>query len=145
MPRRALAMLFGLGLTLAVVPALAQDRKPEEPADDLKVLQGSWVSKDDTGESVWTFKGNDLSLATPTRKYDMTIKLDPAAKPHKTIDFHVKADSPNAAGAKAEGIYKIEGAKLVICFGSEQAGRPEAFEADMQMTFLFDLSRKKDE
>lgn len=111
---------------------------------DLKAFEGVWVSTDDTGESTWTFKGDRLELVTPTRKYEISLKLDPTAKPHKTIELIVQPNSPNAAGYTAPGIYKIEGDKAAICFGDDQSGRPEKFESNFPSAFFFELTRKKD-
>lgn len=120
------------------------DPKPDDLKGDLKAVQGRWVSKDESGESTWTFKGGKLLLETPSRKYEIVIKLDDEAKPLKTIDFDVEKDSPNAAGIKAKGIYKLEGDKLTICFGGPEGDRPTEFAGDFQSTFLFELTKKKD-
>ena len=110
---------------------------------DLKMLQGDWTSKDDQGESTWTFKGDKLHLKTPDREYKITITIDEKAKPDKTMDFAVAADSPNAKDFKALGIYKLDGEKKAsICFGAEGDNRPSAFETDFGKTFSFDLTRK---
>ena len=146
----AFAILVSLAMSLgyATRPALAFD-DPKKPADaavegDLKTLQGEWISKDDSGESTWTFKGDKLHLKTPTREYEMTIKLDPAAKPEKTIDFNVSATPPNSAGTKALGIYKadLEKGKLQICFGGGDAARPTEFKMEFPSAFLFELKKK---
>lgn len=128
----------GLAVLLTVAAlGLAAD----EPKGDLKALQGEWTSKDEQGESTWTFQGDRLSIKTPNRAYEITIKLDEAAKPEKTIDFDVLESSPNAKGYKAPGIYKIGGDKTTICFGSE--ARPKDYQADFMNTFAFELTRKK--
>ncbi len=141
MIRRNFSILCGF-LIVAAAASGFDDPKPDEPKGDLKAIQGAWVSKDETGESTWTFKGDKLSLVTPARKYEIMIKLDGEAKPHKAIDFDVDKDSPNAAGYKAAGIYKLEGDKLTICFGDEQVGRPKEFAGDFQSTFLFEMTKK---
>jgi uncharacterized protein (TIGR03067 family) len=130
-------------VTTLSLSTLDDDPKQDNTKVDLQSIEGEWTSKDDQGESVWEFKGNKLVLKTPTRKYEIAIKVDASAKPYKTIDFNVDKDSPNAAGYKALGIYKLEGGKMTICFGSEENGRPKAFEGDFQSTFLFELTKKK--
>ncbi len=71
---------------------------------DLKAMQGEWISKDEQGgESVWKFKADHVSLKTPNRGYEITIKLNPKGEPEKHIDFDVLDDSPNAKGYKAKG------------------------------------------
>jgi uncharacterized protein (TIGR03067 family) len=126
---------------LAWTTAQAQDEPKIE--GDLKTLQGNWISKDDAGESTWTFKGNKLHLKTPGREYKITVRLDSKPKP-ATIDLDVAEDSPNAKDFKGKGIYKFEGTdKAVICFSNDDS-RPTTFEADFQTTFLFNLEKKKE-
>ena len=110
---------------------------------DLKKIQGEWVSKDDMGESTWTFKGDRLSIKAPGRNYEIAIKLDSKAEPEKHMDFTVLEDSPNASGSKAEGIYKLtDDGKLLICFGSPEASRPKEFKTDFGSSFAFELKKK---
>jgi uncharacterized protein (TIGR03067 family) len=114
----------------------------DEPKGDLKKMQGAWTSKDDSGEATWTFQGDRLSLKAPGREYEITIKLDEAAKPEKVIDLDVLESSPNAKGTKSQGIYKFDGEdKLTICFGPES--RPKDFDADFMSSFAFELTRNK--
>ena len=71
--RRPAALLrpFALAIMLATVPAAAALRADDaKNADaDRKAMQGDWVSKDEQGESTWTFKNDHLSLKTPSRAY----------------------------------------------------------------------------
>ena len=111
---------------------------------DLKEMQGQWISKDGQGgESVWNFKEEHVSLKTPTRAYEMTIKLNSKGEPEKHIDFDVAENSPNAKGYKAQGIYKFtDDGTLKICFGNGDSGRPKEFKTDSGKTFSFDLKKK---
>ncbi len=128
---------------IAVGSAIAQDKQPKIDGD-LKTVQGEWVSKDDQGESVWKFKGEHVSLKTPTRAYEMTIKLNAKGEPEKHIDFDVLEDSPNAKGYKAQGIYKLTSdGTLKICFGDGDSGRPKEFKTDFGKSFSFDLQGTK--
>ena len=132
---------IGWGVILAGALARGDEAKVE---GDLKAMQGEWVSKDDQmGESTWVFKGDKLTIKTPSRGYDITVTLDPKAKPEKAIDMQVSEASPNAKGVKALGIYKLDGAKaLTICFGGPSGERPKDFQADMMQSFAFELRRK---
>jgi uncharacterized protein (TIGR03067 family) len=134
--------VFGLSILSSVTHA-EQQRADEELSGDLKALQGSWITKDDSGESTWKFEKDMLSLEVPGRSYKIKIKLDEKAEPHKHIDMDVLEDSPNAKGFKAPGIYKIDGDSLTICFTSDGT-RPEKFEGDFMTTFLFESKKKKD-
>ena len=143
LPARRIWLVLGFGLVLGMAPGLhAEDPKDLEIKGDMKAIQGTWISKDDMGESTWIFKGDKLSLKTPTRAYEMTIKLDPDSKPERAIDFKVLETSPDAKNTKADGIYKIDGDKLQICFGGQEAGRPKKFQMDFPDSFLFELKQK---
>ena len=142
-PSRRIWMALGFGMVIGLSTGLqAEDPKDLEVKGDLKAFQGSWVSKDDMGESTWIFKGDKLTLKTPTRSYEMTIKLDPDSKPERAIDFRVLETSPDAKNAKADGIYKIDGEKIHICFAMQEAGRPKEFKMDFPNSFLFELKKK---
>jgi uncharacterized protein (TIGR03067 family) len=135
-----------VAILLIVGTALGASSFADEPKveGDLKSLQGEWVSKDSQGESFWTFKGNHLSIKTPDRAYEMTIKLDPKQTPEKHIDFEVLDDSPNAKGTKAAGIYKIEDDGSVrIAFAGADAERPTEYKTDPAKSFSFELKKKK--
>jgi uncharacterized protein (TIGR03067 family) len=135
-----LAANMGPGVTVAHVEG--QELKIE---GDLKTMQGQWISKDGQGmESIWTFKAEHVSLKTPTRAYEMSIKLNSKGEPEKHIDFDVATDSPNAKGYKAQGIYKFtpEGT-LKICFSDGESGRPKEFKTDFGKSFAFDLKKRK--
>jgi uncharacterized protein (TIGR03067 family) len=136
-----LALVLCAGL---FAPARATGQASQAKIEgDLKAIQGEWASKDDQGESVWKFKGEHVSLKTPTRAYEMTIKLNAKGEPEKHIDFDVLEDSPNAKSYKAQGIYKLtpEGT-LKICFGDGDSGRPKEFKTDFGKSFSFDLKRR---
>jgi uncharacterized protein (TIGR03067 family) len=133
--------LCALVALVCVRSAPADDPKPKELTGDAKAFQGTWISKDDDGESTWVFKDDTLKLDTPSRHYKIVWKLDSDAKPHKTLDLDAKSDSPNAPGFVGKSIYKIEGDKLTICMGTEN--RPEEFKLDFPAAILFELTRKK--
>ena len=140
-------MIRGASLAALLVLSLAAARGDEpakgaEVKGDLKAMQGTWVSKDDQGESTWVFKGDRVSIKTPSRGYEMTARLDPDAKPEKAITFQVLDDSPNAKGAKGEAIYKIDGDTVSICMGIQDAGRPKEFKMDFPNSVLFELKKK---
>ena len=152
MTSRFSLLLAALALGFNATAPRADDPKKDEPkkeraeaADDLKKMQGEWTSKDDQGESTWTFKDDRLSLKTPTRAYEITLKLDPKAKPTPTVDMKVTDKSPNAAGFTGLGIYKFDGDKsLQICFsGQDGTNRPSEFKTDFDKAqFSFDLKKK---
>lgn len=131
------------GLMAGVVGAGADETKIE---GDLKSMQGAWIAPSgDGGEVLYTFKGKTLVVTAPTRTYEMTVTLNPMAKPEKSIDLKIDKAPEDAMGKQALGIYKLEGEeKLVICFRVAE-GRPEKFEMQGFEQFVVELKRKKAE
>lgn len=132
-------------LALAVLPAFAEDAKPAEATGDLKKMQGQWSAKFEGLENkptVYTFRGDKLTIKGETRTYEITIKLDESAKPAKTVDFHIDKAPDDAQGQTSKGIYKFEGDdKLIVCFRPE-GDRPDKFEQVGFEIFLSTLTRK---
>lgn len=110
---------------------------------DLKKLEGTWTTPSQGGgDVVYTFKDDKLTLKAPTREYKMTVKLDDAAKPNKTIDLRVDQGPEDAKGKTSKGIYKFDGDdKFVFCFTPE-GERPTKFEQVGFEQFLTELKRK---
>lgn len=138
---RALAALVVVLLVGAVSHGdVAKDAKA---SGDLGKLQGVWVAPSQGGgDVVYTFKEDKLTLKAPTREYKMTVKLDEAARPHKTIDLRIDVGPDDAKGQTSKGIYKLEGDdKFVFCF-TPAAERPAKFEQVGFEQFLIELKRK---
>ena len=131
-------------VTFVCTVSRADDAKDAKAPTDLKKLQGEWTtpSASGGGEVVYTFKDDKLTMKAPTREYKMTVKLDEAAKPHKTIDFKIDDGPDEAKGQTSKGIYKFDGDdKFVFCM-TPAAGRPEKFEQVGFEQFLMELKRK---
>jgi uncharacterized protein (TIGR03067 family) len=143
-----ISAFIGLSLVLVAMSGAWASRDDEKSKEtkiegDLKTIQGDWISKDELGESTWTFKGDHLSIKTTDRAYEITIKLDSKADPEQHMDFTVLKDSPNAQGSKAAGIYKLtDDGKLLICFASPDGSRPKEFKTDFGSAFSFELKKK---
>ena len=132
-------------LLVSFVTALsrAEDPKPPRASQDLKKLQGQWTTPSQGGgEITYTFKDDKVTVKAPTREYKMTVKLDDAAKPHKTIDLRIDEAPDDAKGQTSKGIYRFDGEdKFVFCF-TPQAERPTKFEQVGFEQFLMELKRK---
>ena len=111
---------------------------------DLKRLEGEWSYKDENGgEVTYRFKGDTLSVRTPNRSYRMTVKLNPAANPEKTIDFHVDEGPEDAKGKTSKGIYKFEDDDIFIFCIRPEGDRPTKYEQSGYEQILSTLKRKK--
>ncbi len=59
----------------------------------------------------------------------MTVKIDPTAKPEKTIDFHIDDGPDDAKGKTSKGIYKLEDDNNTFVFCMRPEGdRPDKYE-----------------
>lgn len=129
---------------VGLLSASAAARGDDPAAADLKKLEGTWtVPAGDGGEVTYTFKGKSLEIKAPSRSYKMTIKLDPAAVPDKTIDFHIDEAPDTAKGQTSKGIYKFDGDDtLIFCF-RPMGERPTKYEMEGFEQILTELKRKK--
>jgi uncharacterized protein (TIGR03067 family) len=135
----ASTVLFGL---LAASTARA---RADATDDDLKKLEGKWTVPSGGGGAVtYTFKAKTLKIEAPSRKYEMTITLDAAAKPDKTIDLKIDEGPDDAKGKTSKGIYKFDGNdKFIFCFRPE-GDRPTKFEMVGFEQILTELTRAKE-
>jgi uncharacterized protein (TIGR03067 family) len=121
--------------------ALAADEKADA---DLKKLEGKWTAPGAQGGiTTYTFKANKLKIEAPSRSYEITVKLDAAAKPDKTIDFVIDEAPDDAKGKTSKGIYKFDGDdKFVFCFSGE-GDRPSKYEQVGFEQIVIKLERAK--
>jgi len=136
-----------IALTLAalLLPAAALARGAEDKVDgDLKKFQGKWTAPSGGGGKVtYTVKGDKLKVVAPSRTYEITLKLDAAAKPEKTIDFRIDEAPDDAKGQTSKGIYKFDGEKVVFCF-APQGDRPSKYEMEGYEKIVVTLTPEKD-
>lgn len=134
------------GLAAAIVVSLAAAPSIDDSAadQDLKKLEGEWVATNPDGSSVsYTFKGKRLKIVGPTRTYEMSITIDPEAKPEKTIDLKIEEGPDDAKGKTSKGIYKFDGdEKFIFCFTPE-GDRPAKYEQVGFEQFVMELKKKK--
>ncbi len=142
-----LIKLTATGLVLAGMLASAPAARADDAAiaTDMKVLEGEWTVKSGGGgEVLYKFKGDKLEVKAPNRSYKMTVKIDPTAKPEKTIDFQIDDGPDDAKGKTSKGIYKLEDDNntFVFCFSGE-GDRPSKYEQVGFEQILSKLKRKK--
>ncbi len=142
-----LLKLTAMGLVLAGMLMAGTATRADDAAiqKDLKVLEGEWTVKSGGGGEVqYKFKGDKLEVTAPSRSYKMTVKIDPTAKPEKTIDFQIDDGPDDAKGKTSKGIYKLEDDNntFVFCFRGE-GDRPDKYEQVGFEQILSKLKRKK--
>jgi uncharacterized protein (TIGR03067 family) len=136
-----------MGLLAAMAVLATTSLRADDAAikKDLKTLEGEWTVKSGGGgEVVYKFKGDKVEVVAPSRTYKMTVKIDPAAKPEKTIEFVIDDAPDDAKGKTSKGIYKFEDDNntFVFCFRPE-GERPEKYEQIGFEQILSKLKRKK--
>jgi uncharacterized protein (TIGR03067 family) len=136
---------MGLALAASLMAGASLRGAEDKTEDDLKKVEGKWTTPaGDGGKVTYTFKGRKLKVEAPSRTYDMTITLDAAAKPEKTIDFKIDEAPDDAKGQTSKGVYKFDGdSKLILCF-SPQGDRPTKYEQVGYEQILTELTRSKD-
>ena len=141
-----IAALALVTVALAAVSQAADDKKDNDTDADRKKMQGEWTAPSAGSEkSVYTFKDDKLSVKAPSRSYEITVTLDAAAKPEKSIDLKIDKAPEDAKGKTSKGIYKFDGDdKLVICFRAE-GERPTKFEQIGFEQIVVELTRTKAE
>jgi uncharacterized protein (TIGR03067 family) len=139
--------LCGMGLMLSTMIATVTPLRAEDAAvqKDLKTLEGEWTVKSQSGDEIlYKFKGDKLEVTAPSRSYKMTLKIDPTARPEKTIDFQIDDGPDDAKGKTSKGIYKFadDGKTFIFCFRGE-GDRPDKYEQIGYEQILSTLKRKK--
>jgi uncharacterized protein (TIGR03067 family) len=140
-----LTALLGLAVGAALVlgggaaRALADDAA--SAADALQALKGTWVS-DEGIDSTWTFEGETLKASVNGLDYTCKVKVDPKAKP-ATLDLVIDEGPEDAKGKTSKCIYKMEGAKLILCVSLPGKDRPKEFEQTEGESFVFELKKEK--
>jgi uncharacterized protein (TIGR03067 family) len=136
---------IGVVLTGMLAATMAAGADDAAIAKDLKALEGEWTVKSGGGgEVLYKFKGDKLEIKAPSRSYKMTVKIDPTAKPEKTIDFQIDEGPDDSNGKTSKGIYKFEDDHntFVLCFRAE-GDRPDKYEQVEFEQILSKLKRKK--
>ena len=126
-------------LGAAVILLLCVTIRGEGVSNDLEKLAGGWtcVSATNDGKAVAeeTVKKLHLTVTKEGRYktelgnqvlFDSTCKVDPARNP-RHIDL-IGTECANK-GKAAQGIYKLDGDTLTICYTMPGQERPKAFES----------------
>lgn len=138
--------LLGMGLVFAGLLASTSAVRADEEAvkKDLKKLEGEWTIKSEGGSEIsYKFKGDKLEVTAPSRSYKMTVKIDPEAKPERTLDFHIDEGPDDAKGKTSKAIYKFEGDDTFIFCMRPEGERPDKYEQIGFEQIVSTLKRKK--
>ncbi len=135
----------GFALAALLLPVAGLRADDDKVDGDLKKLQGQWTSTAVDGHKVtYTVKGKMLKVVAPSRTYQITLALEPEAKPEKTVDFRIDEAPDDAKGKTSKGIYKFDGDdKFVFCF-SPEGDRPAKYEMEGYEKIVTTLVRSKD-
>jgi uncharacterized protein (TIGR03067 family) len=138
-------------VVVTLVRKMAKGADAAKPADakaaakvaaELKKLQGEWAGTARNGdEIVYVFAGDRLTAGEPGGEIELTIKIDPSARPNKAMDGTVIGGGD---AQQVPAIYKFDGDdKLVICFQhGAGAKRPREFEDDGDHQHVAKLTRR---
>jgi len=135
----------GLALGTLILIGTSLRAADDKLEGDAKTIQGKWTTAaQDGGKITYTFKGQKLKVEAPSRSYEITVTLDPKAKPDKTIDFKIDEAPEDAKGKTSLGIYKFDGDdKFIFCF-RPQGERPTKYEQSGYEQIVTELKRAKD-
>jgi uncharacterized protein (TIGR03067 family) len=111
---------------------------------DRNKLAGVWSVKSEGGSEIsYKFKGDKLEVTAPSRSYKMTVKIDPAAKPEKALDFKIDEGPDDAKGKTSRAIYTFDGDDTFIFCMRPEGERPDKYEQIGFEQILSTLKRKK--
>jgi uncharacterized protein (TIGR03067 family) len=148
----ACSLALGAALLCAALTSPARGADDKAIARELKKLQGTWVvvEAERDGAALDRIKGNKLivkdhqfTVVTKTAELKGDLTLSPGKTP-KAIDFQHQEGA--LRDKKWEGIYKLDGDKLTLCYAEADSGkdRPDKFETyDGSNRLLIVVERKK--
>ncbi len=120
--------------------------EPQPAARALRRVQGSWKSALPDGKEVhYEFKSDTLVVEAPNRRYEATVTLDPEAKPHAAVDFHIVEGPEDAKGQTNQGIYRMEKGKLTLCIDGGAGERPLDFVTEEGKSYVFELTKVEED
>src|SRR5262245_39667172 len=138
-----------LGVAITVGAPIGKDPKKDSPS-----IVGEWAAEGATSRgrpdnpppgTTWTFTADGksvLRIGAKEESREGTYKLD-AKKDPAEIDITpgIKKDGT------MQGIYKVEGDTLTVCFSFEEAERPKTFDAPAEsrrIVIILKRIKKKD-
>jgi uncharacterized protein (TIGR03067 family) len=104
-----------MGFAPAPVP---HPQRPDAGQRELQAMQGEWTERFADSAAV-TIVGDRL---VHTSDYAWKLALYPKLDPKRIVAGGI---GPKLAGQTRQGIYRLEGDKLIICWRRESAGKLE--------------------
>ncbi len=136
--------VLGLAACLLLTTNLGVRADDKAAAAELKKLVGEWTVKSEGGSEIrYTFKGDKLEVVAPGRTYKITVKLDPEARPEKTLDFQIDDAPEDAKGKTSKAIYKFEDDDTFVFCLRPEGERPTKYEQIGFEQIVTKLKRKK--
>lgn len=142
--RFALVVVLGALATALPHARASADGAAEPLSPALKAMQGTWIAEENgTIHATWTIDGDSLKATVDGVEYGGKLTLDDRTKPHPSLTAKIETGPSEARGRSFEGIYKLDGEKLVVNIATPGSDRPDTFEAYGNQSHLFELKKEK--
>ena len=134
-------------LALFILSSAATTARADAKDDELKKMKGTWtvVSATQDGapmpdkemkDATFVIEGDTIAMVKGDRKDPVTVKSIDTSKTPTWIDLQ----PPGGGAEKIEGIYKLDGDTLEMCF--KKTGRPADFGQGKDIMYM-KLKRQK--
>ena len=133
-------------LAMLVVSGAAATARADAKDDELKKMKGTWtivtatkdgepMPENEMKDAKFVFEGDTISMVKGEKKDPVTVKSIDATKSPAWIDLQ-----PPEGNEKIEGLYKLDGDTLEMCF--KKSGRPAEISQAKDVVYM-KLKRQK--